>query len=165
MILDDAYRRLPEYLDGGLLPHEREEMEKLFGQSPALREALRVSLAMEAALRQQPWLSPSRNFAHAVVKHAAAELPPAVTTWDQAWERIRAGLSVCALALILIFARHPLADWGMAALGGAGTWVGNLTGLTIFALHPMAVLALVAPVVAGGVAGCVLSGRCRLSSD
>ena len=165
MILDDAYRRLPECLDGGLLPHEREEMEKLFGQSPVLREALRVSLALEAAFRQQPWLSPSRNFAHAVVKRAAAELPPAVTAWDQAWERIRAGLSVCALALILIFARHPLADFGMAALGGAGTWVGNLTGLTIFALHPIAVLALVAPVVAGGFAGCVLSGRCRLSSD
>jgi hypothetical protein len=165
MILDDVYRKLPEYLDGGLLPHEREEIERLFGRHPELREALRVSLAVEAVLRQQPWLSPSPKFAHATLKRAAAELPPAVTAWQQTWEGIRAGLSVGTLALILILAHHPLTDWGMSALGGAGTWLGSLTGLTIFALHPVAVLGLLAPVVAGGVAGCVLSGRCRWSTD
>lgn len=165
MILEDAYRKLPEYLDGGLLPHEREEMEKLFGQSPALREALRVSLALEAALRQQPQLSPSPRFARAVLKRAVAELPPAVTPWQQTWERLRAGLSLGTVTLILVLARHPIADWGKTALGDAGAWVGSLTGLTIFALHPVAVLGLVAPVVAGGLAGCILSGRCRWPSD
>ena len=51
----------------------------------------------------------------------------------------------------LIFARHPVGDWGMAALGGAGTWLGSITGLTIFALHPsLPCWRLCAPVVAGG---------------
>jgi anti-sigma factor RsiW len=165
MILDDAYRRLPEYLDGGLLPHEREEIERLFGTNPELRHALRTSLALEAMLRRQPWLTPSPKFAKMVVKRALAEMPPRVTTWEQAWERIRAGLSVGALALILVFAHHPLAGWGMAALNGAGAWLGGLTGLTVFVLHPVAVLGVLAPVAAGGVLGCVLSGRCRFSSD
>jgi hypothetical protein len=165
VILEDAYRKLPEYLDGGLLPHEREEIESLFGRYPELREALRVSLVLEAALRQQPQLSPSPKFARTVLKRAAAELPPAVTPWQQTWERLRAGLSLGTVVLILVLARHPIADWGMATLGNAVAWVGSLTGLTIFALHPIAVLGLVAPVVAGGLAGCILSGRCRWPSD
>jgi anti-sigma factor RsiW len=165
MIPDDAYRKLPEYLDGGLLPHEREEIEKLFGTSPELRKALRTSIALEAMLRGQAWLQPPPKFAKSVLKRALAEVPPRVTAWEQRWERIRAGLSVGTLALLLVFAHHPLAGWGKAALNGAGVWLGSLTGLTVFALHPVAVLGVLAPAVAGGVVGCILSGRCRLSSD
>jgi hypothetical protein len=164
VILNEAYRKLPEYLDGGLLPHEREEMEALLGRNPDLREALRVSLALEAALKKQPWLSPSPKFVRTVLKHALADVPPAVTGWQQAWEWLTAGLSWATLALILVLARQPLANWGMTALGDTGAWVGSLTGLTIFALHPLLVLGLVAPIVAGGVAGCALSGRFRWSS-
>ena len=164
MTLADAYHKLPEYLDGGLLPHEREEIEKLIGETPRFREALRISLMLEAGLRQQPWLEPSPKFARNVVKRAMAEMPPQVNAWEQSWERVRIGLSLCTFALVLIFARHPISDWSMQVLGDAGYWLGNITGLTVFALHPMIVLGIVAPVVAGGLAGCFLSGRCRFTS-
>lgn len=164
MNLEDAYRKLPEYLDGGLLPFERDEIEKYINEIPQFREVLRISLMLETELRNQPWIEPSPRFSRNVVKKALAEVPPRVNYWDHAWERVRVGLSLSALAMILIIARHPIADWSMQVLGDAGVWLGSVTGLTIFALHPIIILGIIAPVVAGGLAGCILSGRCRFTS-
>lgn len=164
MTLDDAYRKLPEYLDGGLLPHERDEMEKLFSVNEQLKDALRTSMMLESALQQQTWIRPKPDFVRLVVKQAIRELPPQISAWDQNWDRIRTGLSILTLGLILVIARNPITDWSLALLGDAGIWLGSLTGITFFALHPLSVLVVVAPAVAGGLAGCVFSGRCKFTS-
>jgi hypothetical protein len=73
-------------------------------------------------------------------------------------------LSAAALVAMIVFYGKALMLWSSELLSGAGSWLGSLTGYSLFALHPVIVLGLIAPILAGGYATCVLTGRCKLSS-
>ncbi len=92
------------------------------------------------------------------------EAPFAETVRIPVWERIRTVLSLAALLPLLILYGRSALQWTMMQLQTTGNWLDSLTGYTLFGLHPIIVLALFAPLLAGGLATCVLSGRCRLSS-
>ncbi|MBU1982836.1 hypothetical protein KJ815_00345, partial [bacterium] len=69
MRLEEAYRKLPEFMDGGLPDVERREMERLLDQEPALAQAFHVSQQIDDCLTRQPWLEPSPLFVQKVLAH------------------------------------------------------------------------------------------------
>ncbi|HEY3294711.1 MAG TPA: hypothetical protein VGL38_04700 [bacterium] len=164
MKIEDAYRRLPDYLDGGLTGAERTEFERLLTEQPELLETVQVSQRLDSALRGQPWLVPSPHFTRDILLRIEPAPSVAVSAWPVAWERAKLVLSAAALVIMVLFYGRTILLWSNDLLSGAGTWVQSLTGFSLFALHPVLILGLIAPLLAGGLATCVLTGRCRLSS-
>jgi anti-sigma factor RsiW len=166
MRIDDAYRKLPEYLDGGLSGDERAEFERLFNEYPELHAARDLSERLDASLRAQEWIAPSPEFTRKVLLRVELEAGPQMPAPMSAgwWEIARVVMSVGALLLILILNGAKMLMWASDGLADAGAWVGSMTGMSLPVLHPVIVLGLIAPLLAGGYATCVLTGRCRLSS-
>jgi anti-sigma factor RsiW len=164
MRIDDAYRKLPEYMDGGLSPAERAEMERLIASDSKLREALIISENMEQTLRTQLWLETPPEFTHKLMAQIGAMPVTAESESVSVWEHVKMALSAAALVAMIVFYGKALMLWSSELLSGAGSWLGSLTGYSLFALHPVIVLGLIAPILAGGYATCVLTGRCKLSS-
>jgi len=164
MRLEEAYRKLPEYLDGGLSAAERSEMELLLRDQPELQDALALSEQLEESLRDHRWLVPSPDFTVNVLSHIEAAPESASPGWLVMWERAKMVLSAAALLVTLILYGKTLFLWSNDILSGAGNWLEILTGYSLFALHPVIILGLLAPLLAGGYATCVLTGRCKLSA-
>jgi len=57
--IEEAYRKLPEYLEGGLPPRDREDIERWLLEDPELLMARDISLRLESSLHAQPWIKPS----------------------------------------------------------------------------------------------------------
>ena len=164
MRIEDAYQKLPEYIDGGLSAAERAEIERLLDTERELAEARDVSLRLDASLRDQSWITPSQDFTRNIMYQIELESKPRVRWFTGWWETARVVLSAAALMAILIVRGTAMAEWVGKSLAQAGVWVGSTTGYAFFAIHPVILIGLAAPLVAGGYATCVLTGRCRLSA-
>ena len=164
MNIQVAYDKLQEYAEGGLEPVERADLERLLQEQPELREALQVCTQLDRSLRGQEWIQPSADFTRLVMMKVEAPLIPNAPVIGSRWERVKVAVSVAALLVMLAFYGKSMAGLCGSMLSDTGNLVGTFTGLSLFAMHPIVLLGLLAPVLAGGYATCVLTGRCRLSS-
>ncbi len=164
MKIEDAYRQLPEYMEGGLFPEERTEMERLIRENPELHCAFVMSERLESGLRDQPWLEASPYFTRDVLMRIRRAPASGEARWLVTWERAKVMLSAAALLVMLAFYGNALFVWSGNLLSQAGGYLHTVTGYSLFAVHPVIVLGLIAPLLAGGYATCVLSGRCKLTS-
>jgi hypothetical protein len=168
MTTQDAFDKLSEYLAGGLPEHERAEMALLIRDNSELAAAARIEQDLEQEFRAQQWLEPSPGFTWIVLGRAGLVHLKRTPVWVTAWERTKSWISFAAGLLILIltfitYGRTLWAELGVM-LEQLGTRVDAVTGITLFALHPLVLLVLIAPLMTGGIATCVLVGRTRLTS-
>jgi hypothetical protein len=163
MTFDDACDRLPDYLAGELAPSDRVEFELCLAQDSELQKMLQFSQRLEGVLQGSEWLTPSADFTLRVMAEIATA-PQETAITIPVWERVRTWLSLAALLPLLILYGRPAFHWTLLQLQYTGNYLDSLTGYTLFGLHPVVVLGLFAPLLAGGFATCVLSDRCRLSS-
>jgi hypothetical protein len=168
MTLQNAFDKLPEYAEGGLSALEREEMARLIRENSDLAAAFQMEQDLEREFRSQPWLEPSSGFTWIVLGRAGLVHLKRTPVWVTAWERTKSWISFAAGLLILVltlvsYGRTLWAELGII-LEQLGMRVDAMTGITLFALHPLVLLVLIAPLMAGGLATCVLVGRTRLTS-
>jgi hypothetical protein len=160
---EDALRKLPEYTDGGLSSEERQAISEMISVDAELREAFQVGERLESLLRGQSWLEPSPNFTPQLLSKISVATVPRKTFWLRYWEPVATWVPAAAVILMLVLHGSSLASWTFNLLSLAGIRLDGWTGLTVFALHPAILIGLMAPVLAGGLATCVLTGRCRLN--
>ena len=163
MTLDDAFEKLSEYLDGGLSPNERVDMERLLRSNSDLFHAMRVEEELNDVLRGQSWIEPSTGFTWHVLAKAGMVHLKRVPLAIRVWEASKVWVSAGAIILVMILHRKLLASWGNGVLTQIGDWLGNVTGAPFFALHPAVILSLFAPVLVIGVATYVLNHRSRMN--
>jgi negative regulator of sigma E activity len=164
MTAKDAQEKLFEYLDGGLAPDERDQIAELLQDDPQLRQCWQATQALEGVLHEQAWIRPGPGFTSHVLALAACHRRKVQPFWVRAWEPAKVAVSAATLGVMLVLQGQSLTGWVSRLLENAGQWVDGATGITLFAVHPVVLLGLVAPLLAGGYATCVLAGRCRLSS-
>ncbi|MFZ5433857.1 MAG: hypothetical protein ACOZB3_08805 [Calditrichota bacterium] len=164
MTLEDAYRKLPEYEDGGLSPVERQEIERLIEEDAAFKQAWQTGNQISSLLSEQTWIEPSAAFTRTVLLRALTEAPRPLPGWVRMWEPTKIGVSFFTVGLMLALSGQTLLKMGFKALQQLGVWLDLLTGTRVFELNPLIVLAIVLPVAVGGWATCVIMGRCRVMS-
>jgi hypothetical protein len=164
MTLREAYDKLPEYAEGGLSPQVRLELEQLIRQDSDFAEAARVSFELEEVFRTQEWLEPSPGFTWMVLGQAGLVRLKRPPVWSGVWERTKFWVTFATLLGTFITFQETFYDWGAMALKDIGGWLDSLVGTTVFAVHPIIILGLFAPLLAGGFATCVVTGRCKVSS-
>ncbi|RPH96380.1 hypothetical protein EHM69_01565 [candidate division KSB1 bacterium] len=162
MTSEEVYRKLPEYLEGGLWPAERAEIEKICNENEELRRALQVSSLIDASLTQQTWLEPSPDFTKSVISRVQEyQCVESVPLWVRIWDRSRVWISVATLLIVMAFSWDVVSGWGLRVLSDAGVWLRDVTGFAIFTVHPIIILGLIIPLIAGGVTTYVLTSRSR----
>ncbi len=124
---------------------------------------------LESLLTTQRWIEPSPDFTANVMHHVAMErarqTSPRVETRRAAWtDRLLTATPIAAVVGVLGYHSRTLGTLALEYLKDAGLWLNATTGWSVFATNPMVILGLVAPLMAGAVASCALSGRCRLTS-
>jgi len=164
MTRDDAYRKLPEYIEGDLPEEESRELEELLGVDAEFAQAFQVSQQMEGCLRRQEWLEPSAMFTQTVLARARVYAARPEPSWVRMWEPTKMAVSFFTVGLLLAVSGQTLWRMVMDSLRQAGTWLDTLIGITLFAVNPLVLLTLIVPVVAVGWATCVATGRCRAVS-
>ncbi len=159
MTQEQAYDKLSEYIDGGLTPDERRELEFYASTDSDFADAIILCRTMNCALEDLDELTPRLDFTVRVLHKAGIidQLPVEVPKrWSETAERwapvvaVLGAVSIGASALwdtLYEFARK---------LGGVVT---DLTGVTVFASSPTLVMSLCIPVIAAVVVGMSLSGR------
>ena len=165
MNTDQAYEKLSEYLDGGLSPGERSEIQQLLRSDAGLAAAFRVSQDIEMALRGEVWVEPSSDFTRRILKKAGLRRAVRTPTWARTWEPAKIWVSLVMLVILGSWHGKTLFASAAAFLGRAGLWLDGLMGIALFSVHPAVILAFLAPLAAAGFAACVLIGRCRISSQ
>jgi len=164
MTLTEAYEKLTEYADGGLETQQRREMDELIASNPGLSKAYDLTRLLNVHFEEQIWIEPSANFVRRVVTRALVEAPRPLPAWLRMWEPTKIGVSFFTVGLLLALSGQTLVQMGMEGLRRMGVWLDVLTGSRVFELNPMIVLALVLPVLVGGWATCVVTGRCRVDT-
>lgn len=125
---------------------------------------------LDSLLATQPWIEPSRHFTANVMHRVAIEqarqaAPRRVETRRAAWtNRLLTATPIVATVGVLGYHSRTLGMLALEGLKDAGLWLNATTGVSLFATYPIAILGLVAPLMAGAVASCALSERCRLTS-
>ncbi len=125
---------------------------------------------LESLLTTQRWIEPSAEFTANVMHHVALErarqsAPRRAETRRAAWtDRLLTATPIAATIGVLGYHSRTLGTLALEYLRDAGMWLNATTGVSLFATYPLAILGLVAPLMAGAVASCALSGRCRLTS-
>jgi anti-sigma factor RsiW len=163
MKIDDAYEKLSEYLDGGLNPNERLEIERLIRSNSEFFHAFRIQQEIEDTLRGHTWIEPSQGFTWNVLGRAGMVHLKRVPLAVRAWEASKIWVSAAASILVIILHRELLVSWGSTVLSQVGNWLGEVTGSSFFELHPMVILSLFAPVLVGVFATYVLTSRSRMN--
>jgi hypothetical protein len=163
MTLEEAFEKLSEYLDGGMNPNERLEMDRLLRSNSDLFHAMRVEKELDELLRGQSWIEPSPGFTWNVLGRAGMVHLKRVPLAIRAWEASKVWVSAAAVISVVILHRRVLAGWGESTLASVGDWLGDVTGYAIFALHPVVVLSLFAPILVGGFATYVLANRSHMN--
>ena len=131
---------------------------------------------LESMLRAQAWIEPGADFTQNVMQRVALEralqseraMPsgPALRVARRArWtERMLTATPIAAVVGVMGYHGRTIGAVGMAYLKDIGMWLEGTTGVAAFANYPVLILGVVAPILAGAVASCALSGRCRLTS-
>jgi hypothetical protein len=163
MTVEEAFDKLSEYLDGGLSPNERLEIEGLMRSNSDLFHAMRVEQELEEVLKGQVWMDPSPGFTWNVLGRAGMVHLKRVPLAVRAWEASKIWVSAAATILVVVLHRKLLAEWGMSLLGSAGNFLGNLTGSSFFVVHPIVILTLFAPILVAGFATYVLTHRSHMN--
>ena len=165
MKLKDAYDKLPEYCDGELSPRERMEFEQLLKTDAGLRDAVSGMQQLDTMLRAQPWINPSPHFTQRVLSRIPAARPATRRAPERAPWLERALLGFAAVIFLGILTPHVrlVGEALMSVLRDIGFWLGTNTGMAVFAVYPILLLVIFPPIVAGAVASCALSGRCRMT--
>jgi hypothetical protein len=164
MTIEEALDRIPEYLEGSLSLEDRGQIDKFIAENADFAEAVAVSRELDMALATQEWIEPSAGFTWMVLGHAGLVHLKRTPVWVTAWERAKTWVSVSTLFLTLAVFRDSLINLIMQFLRICGTWLDGLAGTTMFAVHPLVVVGILSPIVVGGFATCVLTGRCKVSS-
>jgi anti-sigma factor RsiW len=160
---DDTLRRLSVYQDGELSAEEAAEFERILATDPDLRQVASEFDRLAEIVRDELWITPSPAFTLRVVEAVESSMDSPLPAKVRRWEKAKGYLSVAAMLLVLVLHGGLLAGWFIRLLAQSGAWLGGVTGIPLFALHPVIILGLIAPVLAGGYATCVLTGRCRLN--
>jgi hypothetical protein len=164
MTIQEAYDKLPEYLEGGLSVAEREALAELLRSDRDLAVAAELSLELDMAFKTQEWIDPSPGFTWMVLGHAGLVHLKQQPVWVTAWERAKTWVSVSTLFLTLAVFRDTVIVLTVQFLRFLGTWLDGLAGTSLFALHPVIVLGILSPIIVGGFATCVVTGRCKVAS-
>ncbi|MDD5088964.1 MAG: hypothetical protein PHI18_09245 [bacterium] len=164
MIREDVYRKLPEYMDGGLPEEERREIEEWLAGDEELANAFSVSQQIDRYLSEQDWREPSALFTQQVVARARIYAARPEPSWVRVWEPTKIAVSFFTVGLLLAISGHTLWRMMMDSLRSAGVWLDAVIGITLFAVNPLVLLTIIVPVVGVGWATCVATGRCRAVS-
>jgi hypothetical protein len=124
---------------------------------------------LESLLTTQNWIEPSANFTQLVMHRVSLEpvlqAAPAVESRRAKWaDRVLTATPFAAVAGVLGYHSRTLGTLAINYLNDAGVWLNTTTGWAIFGSYPVMIFGIVAPLMAGAVASCALSGRCRLTS-
>ncbi len=123
---------------------------------------------IEELLRGQVWMEPGSEFTlrvlDRVTEESVKQRAPVMETRRARWQD-RALMAVPAVVIFLLLTPylHFVGDFAMDRLREVAFWLGSTTKFPLFAAYPILLLAIVAPIFAGAVSACALSGRCRIS--
>jgi hypothetical protein len=161
MTIQEAYDKLPEYLEGGLTPDERGIFEVLLKRDSGLAAAAKLSNDLEGLLKTQEWVEPSAGFTWIVLGRAGLVHLKRAPLFGTVWDRVKAGVSLANLVVLLSVFWNSIASIGMKLIEHIGLWLDGALGLRVFATHPMVMIGVFAPIVVGGITTCLVTGRCR----
>jgi len=165
MIRKEALNKLPEYLDGGLSPRERTELEAIMSADLELQSAARELHQIDSLLTTQVRIEPGPEFTNLVMHRVTMLSSPCVETRRARWtDRVLTATPFAAAVGVLGYHARTLGGLALEYLKDAGMWLNATTGWSVFATYPVVILGLIAPLMAGAVASCALSGRCKLTS-
>jgi hypothetical protein len=124
---------------------------------------------LDSMLSSQRWIEPSADFTHNVMQRISVEramqAAPAIETRRARWtERLLTATPIAATFGVLGYHSRTLGTFALEYLRDIGMWLNATTGLSLFGSYPVLILGVVAPLMAGAVASCALSGRCKLTS-
>ncbi len=123
---------------------------------------------IEELLGHQAWIEPGPEFTMRVMDRVSVERAkqhaPVMETRRAHWQdRALMALPVVVILVLLTPYMHYVGDFAMDRLREAAFWLGSTTKFPLFAAYPILLLAIVAPIFAGAVSACAISGRCRIT--